>query len=118
MPEFPNFFMLYGPNTNLGHNSIIFMIERQVGLIVECIQRCRWEGWAPVEVRAEAMRRYNQDVQSSLRRSVWDAGCESWYKTASGKITNNWPHGTISYWRRTRRVPWRDFAVAGTDAGR
>jgi cation diffusion facilitator CzcD-associated flavoprotein CzcO len=109
---FPNFFMLYGPNTNLGHNSIIFMIERQVRLVMECVERLRRDRLRAVEVRREAMERYNAEVQRSLKRSVWDAGCQSWYKTASGKITNNWPHGTISYWWRTRRMRWADFASA------
>jgi hypothetical protein len=55
------------------------------------------------------MARYNAGVQRSLKKSVWDAGCESWYKTDSGKITNNWPHSTISYWWHTRRPVWTDY---------
>ena len=106
---FPNFFMLYGPNTNLGHNSIILMIERQVGYIMQCIERSRGRNLRTFEVREDAMVRYNAAVQRSLKKSVWDAGCESWYKTESGKITNNWPHSTISYWWRTRRPVWADF---------
>jgi cation diffusion facilitator CzcD-associated flavoprotein CzcO len=106
---FPNFFMLYGPNTNLGHNSIILMIERQVGYIMQCIERLRQRDLRTLEVCDDAMARYNADVQRSLKKSVWDTGCESWYKNDSGKITNNWPHSTISYWWHTRRPVWADF---------
>lgn len=99
---FPNFFMLYGPNTNLGHNSIILMIECQVRYIMQCIRRLMERNLASIDVRQDAMENYNREVQRSLKQSVWDTGCASWYKNAAGKITNNWPHSTISYWWRMR----------------
>jgi len=103
LPGFPNFFMLYGPNTNLGHNSIIMMIECQVRYIMQCLRALRERDLEWLDVRPEVMTRYNRAVQHSLKQSVWDTGCGSWYKTAAGKITNNWPHSTISYWWQTRR---------------
>jgi len=106
---FPNFFMLYGPNTNLGHNSIIFMIECQVRYVLECVTELAARDLKFLDVRADVARAYNQWVQRRLRRTVWDAGCNSWYKTASGKITNNWPQSTVSFWWRTRRVDPRAF---------
>jgi cation diffusion facilitator CzcD-associated flavoprotein CzcO len=105
---FPNLFLLYGPNTNLGHNSIIFMIECQVGYVMQLIQRMQKNG-AALEVRGEAMRRYNQQLQLDLANTTWGEGCTSWYKTASGKVTNNWSGFTVQYWWRTRRPDFRAF---------
>jgi len=113
---FPNFFMLYGPNTNLGHNSIIFMVELQVAYAMACINRLMVRDLKYLDLHADAMVRYNDAVQRSLRDSVWSAGCKSWYKTAAGKITNNWPHSTITYRWRTRRPVWRDFRETPRDA--
>jgi cation diffusion facilitator CzcD-associated flavoprotein CzcO len=106
---FPNLFMLYGPNTNLGHNSIIFMIECQVGYAVQCIREILKPGNSWLDVRREVMDRYNRELQTALGKTAWTAGCSSWYKTASGKVVNNWSGFTIDYWRRTRRPDWRDY---------
>jgi cation diffusion facilitator CzcD-associated flavoprotein CzcO len=107
--DFPNLFMLYGPNTNLGHNSIIFMLECQVAYIARCIERLSEYGLATLEVRRDAMDRYNAHIAEELSQTIWSAGCDSWYKTASGKITNNWSTFTSAYWWRTRHVDWSAF---------
>ncbi len=107
---FPNLFLLYGPNTNLGHNSIIFMIECQVGYILQCIQELRRRGLAWLDVRRDVMDRYNAAVQRDLQKTSWSAGCTSWYKNESGKITNNWSGFTVEYWWKTRRLDPADFA--------
>ncbi len=106
---FPNLFMLYGPNTNLGHNSIIFMIECQVGYSVLCIQELSKRGVSWLDVRRDVMDRYNRDLQLALSKTAWTAGCASWYKTASGKVVNNWSGFTTDYWRRTRRPKWSEY---------
>jgi cation diffusion facilitator CzcD-associated flavoprotein CzcO len=106
---FPNFFMMYGPNTNLGHNSIIFMIECQVNYALQCIQELGRRGLAYLDVKPEAMRTYNEGVQAELAKSAWAAGCKSWYKTASGKVTNNWSNFTVAYWWRTRHPDFSQF---------
>jgi cation diffusion facilitator CzcD-associated flavoprotein CzcO len=106
---FPNLFLLYGPNTNLGHNSIIFMIECQVGYIVQCIERLRTPGLAALDVKPDEMARYNAKLQEDLKGTAWSAGCTSWYKTESGKVTNNWSGFTVQYWWRTRRPDFRVF---------
>ena len=94
---FPNLFMLYGPNTNLGSNSIIFMIECQVGYIMQCVQRLKRGGFKAVDVKAQVMQAYNSDIQNKLKASVWSAGCSSWYHNEQGKVTNNWPGLTQEY---------------------
>jgi cation diffusion facilitator CzcD-associated flavoprotein CzcO len=117
---FPNLFLLYGPNTNLGHNSIIFMIECQVRYVMQCIERLRRQRLAALDVKPEVQRRYNEALQRNLKRTAWDAGCTSWYKTASGKVTNNWSGFTVEYWWRTRHPDVAAFrevpAVAGQSA--
>jgi cation diffusion facilitator CzcD-associated flavoprotein CzcO len=103
IPRFPNLFLLYGPNTNLGHNSIILMIERQTGYVLRCVRAMGRRDLAWVSPRASAMADYDRDTQAALAKTVWNEGCTSWYKTETGKITNNWPHTTIRYWWATRR---------------
>jgi cation diffusion facilitator CzcD-associated flavoprotein CzcO len=109
--DFPNFFLLYGPNTNLGHNSIIFMIECQVGYVLQCLQAMRRRGARAIDVRPEVMAAYNRGLQDDLRRTAWAAGCSSWYKNAAGKITNNWSGFTLRYWWLTRRPVWAAFRI-------
>jgi len=106
---FPNLFLLYGPNTNLGHNSIIFMIECQVGYVVQCIRELFARDLPWLDVRREAQTRYNAELQRALAKTAWAAGCSSWYKTASGKVTNNWSGFTVDYWRRTLHPRFADF---------
>jgi cation diffusion facilitator CzcD-associated flavoprotein CzcO len=101
---FPNLFLLYGPNTNLGHNSIIFMLECQVHYVMECLRALRERDLASLDVRADVMRAYNERLQATLARTVWAQTARSWYKRADGRITNNWSGTTAEYWWKTRRV--------------
>jgi cation diffusion facilitator CzcD-associated flavoprotein CzcO len=118
VPGFPNFFMLYGPNTNLGHYSIIFMLERQAGYVLACLNRLAANGSATIEVRDEVSRRYNDELQQRLARSTWARVDHSWYMDR-GRITNNWPGSTTAYWWRTRRVRDGDYTfVAAEDIPR
>jgi len=109
---FPNLFLLYGPNTNLGHNSILFMIEAQVRYLLACLEELRRSGRSSLEVRAEAQERFDDEMQRALAGTVWATGCGSWYKTPSGRITNNWKGFTLEYWWRTRRPDWSAFRFA------
>jgi cation diffusion facilitator CzcD-associated flavoprotein CzcO len=111
VPGFPNMFMLYGPNTNLGHNSIIVMLEAQSRYIVQCLQRIVTANLTTLEVREEANRRYNDALQAKLGAMVWSTGCGSWYESA-GRITANWSGSTLDYRRQMRRVQFADFLAA------
>src|SRR5690606_32923147 len=91
---FPNMFLLYGPNTNLGHNSIIFTIECQVRYAMQCIHEFRRRGLKYLDVRPEAMAAFNAEIQRKLGETVWATNCSSWYKNEFGKITNNWAYST------------------------
>ena len=106
---FPNLFLLYGPNTNLGHNSIVFMLERQITYVLTCLRRMTDQAIATLEVRPAAQTASNERLTEELSRTVWAAGCHSWYKTASGRITNNWSGPTARYWARTAYPRWADF---------
>ncbi|MEE9254694.1 MAG: NAD(P)/FAD-dependent oxidoreductase [Pseudomonadales bacterium] len=109
---FPNFFMCYGPNSNLGHNSIIFMIECQVRYILKCIEALRKRRLRYLDVREEAVVRYNRALQRDLRQRVWEA-CNSWYKTDAGKVTNNWAYSTLYYWWKTIEPDFGKFLQIG-----
>ncbi|GAB3283899.1 flavin-containing monooxygenase [Parahaliea aestuarii] len=110
---FPNFFMLYGPNTNLGSNSIIFMVERQVNYAVACIEKLLANGLSSLDINASVMRDYNVKMQRDLADTVWVASCDSWYKNDAGKVVNNWPHTTTRYWWHMREPDFSDFDMKG-----
>ena len=111
VPGSPNFFMIYGPNTNLGHNSIVFMLECQVAHVMRCLRKLRDARGAAIEVRAPEFERYNARVQQRSRRTVF-AGCTSWYLDAHGRHTVNWPGFTTTYRWLTRHAGLGAYRVA------
>jgi cation diffusion facilitator CzcD-associated flavoprotein CzcO len=109
---FPNFFLLLGPNTGLGHNSVVFMIESQVQHVLACLQLMARRNAETIEVRASAVRRFNDGIQRRLRRAVWsEGGCTSWYLDADGVNRALWPGFSFEYWARTRRVRRADYLL-------
>jgi cation diffusion facilitator CzcD-associated flavoprotein CzcO len=101
--RFPNLFIMYGPNTNLSHNSVLFMIECQARYILRCVRAIQSRGLLYLDVHEPVQTAFNRSLTKSLARSVW-ARASSWYKTESGRITANWPGGALEYWWRTRAV--------------
>jgi cation diffusion facilitator CzcD-associated flavoprotein CzcO len=112
---FPNLFVLYGPNTNLGHNSILFMVERQLNLVLQALALQTDAGdtasTGTVEVTSEAFQREDTRIQRLMAGTVWLGPCRSWYKDAAGRVTNNWPTWTVAYWWETLRLATRDLTV-------
>ena len=106
---FPNLFILYGPNTNLGHSSIIYMLESQFRYVLGCIQALQARGLRYLDVKAQVQQAYNRRIQADSHRTIWEQGCSSWYKTASGKSTNNWPGYTFTYRHLTRAPELADY---------
>lgn len=100
---YPNLFQLVGPNTGLGHNSIVFMIEAQVHYLVELLKLLDARQADYAHVRADAQRAFNEDLQANLKGTVWESGCDSWYHTAEGRNITLWPWSTWRYWLRLRR---------------
>lgn len=98
---FPNFFMLYGPNTNLGHNSILLMLESQYGYILQALEAIRAHGGRPLTLKPEALAAFNEQLQAELRGTAWAGSCLSWYKNADNLITNNWSGPVEAYKAQT-----------------
>ena len=115
-PGFPNFFMMYGPNTNLGHNSIIFMIECQARYILQCVERMTARDLALFDLLPEPMARFNEQLEQQLERSVWSQVENSWYRLQNGRITNNWSGTTLAYWWLTRRPDFQAYREVARDA--
>lgn len=108
---FPNLFMLYGPNTNLGHSSIVYMLESQIAYLLDAVRHLA-SGRKWLDVKPEVQGAFNVRIQQRSKQTVWDSGCTSWYKTAEGKNTNNWPGYTFEYRRATRRLRPADYQMA------
>jgi cation diffusion facilitator CzcD-associated flavoprotein CzcO len=101
---FPNLFIVTGPNTGLGHNSLVYMIEAQLDYLMDALRVMERRGATRVEVRSSAQDTYNVDLQSRMDRTVWNSGgCQSWYIDANGKNTTIWPDFTWRYRRQMRR---------------
>ncbi|MCX4197443.1 NAD(P)/FAD-dependent oxidoreductase [Methylobacterium organophilum] len=108
---FPNFFMLLGPNTGLGHNSVVSMIEIQVQHVLDCL-KVLGRGTKTVEVRPEAQARFVDRLQSRMADSIWQAGgCRSWYLDATGRNTTLWPDSVMAYRRSARRARLGDYRL-------
>ncbi len=103
MSGFPNVFRIIGPNTGLGHNSMVYMIESQLSYLMDAIRVMDEQGIATVEVRPEVMEAFNEEVQAMMSGTVWTSGCASWYLDATGKNATLWPDYTFRFRQRTRR---------------
>jgi cation diffusion facilitator CzcD-associated flavoprotein CzcO len=107
--NFPNLFILYGPNTNLAHNSIVFMLESQFRYVLEGFKVLQNYPDAVMDVRPDQQEHFAASVQNHLKDSVWSSGCTSWYLDANGKNTVNWPGFTFTYRLATRRFEPGDY---------
>ncbi len=106
---FPNAFFLLGPNTGLGHSSMILMIESQLRYINQAITTLR--GDETLAPKPAAVKAYNQQIQSELATSIWATSCQSWYKRADGFIPTMWPRSTKAYDKMMRKVNWDELDV-------
>ncbi len=107
---FPNLFQMTGPNTALGHNSIIFMIESMVAYILDAIHTTKRRNCLSLEVQSTVQQAYNRSLQTRLKGTVWTTGCTSWYQQKEGKNIAIWPGSTLEYRWRTRRIRASDFS--------
>ena len=111
---FPNFFMLLGPNTGLGHNSVLLMIEAQVRYVMSCLRLMRKRGEPVMDVRPEVQQRFVEELRSRLPQTVWESGCRSWYQDArTGESAATWPGSVVAYRRRTRAAHAEDYVFSG-----
>ena len=110
-PEFPNFFMMYGPNTNIGHGgSALFLAECQTRYFMGLIQALRTQPIRSVECRQDVHDRYNQEIDSLLGQLSWShPSVSTWYKNAKGRIVTNQPWSLLDYWRLTYEAKLSDY---------
>lgn len=117
--DVPNLFFLLGPNTGLGHNSVVFMIESQIRYIADAIATCDRFGAQALAPTRAAQDRFNADLQSRLSHSVWNAGgCSSWYLDAHGNNRVLWGGYTWQYWAATRKLRPSEYQFFGAGATR
>jgi cation diffusion facilitator CzcD-associated flavoprotein CzcO len=119
VPGFPNLFLMSGPNTGLGHNSIVFMLESQARYILQAIRILAREAGTSLEVRRERHLQFMAKLDKRMARTVWASGCNSWYLDEAGQNFTLWPGFTFEYWWQTRRLHLADFLFhpAGAHAG-
>ena len=111
---FPNFFMLLGPNTGLGHNSVVLMIEAQVRYAMNCLKLMKRRNQRVIEVRAESQQRFVEEIYRRMGGTVWQSGgCKSWYQDpTTGELTTIWPGSVVAYLLRTRSVSPSDHELS------
>lgn len=114
-PEFPNFFMMYGPNTNIGHGgSALFLAECQTRYFMGLIQALRTQPIRSVECRQDVHDRYNQEIDRLLGQLSWShPSVSTWYKNAKGRIVTNQPWSLLDYWRLTHEAKLSDYHLVG-----
>ncbi len=106
---YPNFFMLYGPNTNQGGNSIIVILEAQATYVLSALRAMRLRRARAVDVRRDVMDAYNEELAQALAGTVWSDGCQSYFKNANGRIATQLPQTSRWYAKRTRRFRMREY---------
>lgn len=109
---FPNLFLLMGPNTGLGHNSMIFMIEAQARYAANAIAAMREKQIASIDVKPNVEAAFRRELTAKMKNTVWTTGCSSWYQTPDGEVFL-WPGATVDYWLRTRAVNLDDYVIGG-----
>lgn len=110
VPGFPNMFLMYGPNTNVGSGSVVNMLESQARYIVRLVELLSRQPGTALDVRPSVEKAYDEEIQQRLTRSVWTS-CASWYRDASGRISTNWPGFMAEYRRRTSRLRPDDYRL-------
>ncbi|MFL5660392.1 MAG: 4-hydroxyacetophenone monooxygenase, partial [Ktedonobacteraceae bacterium] len=108
---FPNLFLLIGPNTGLGHNSMVYMIESQLTYILDCLRTMDRRHLRTVEVQPEIQEAFNTELQRRMQGTVWASGCVSWYLDVSGRNTTLWPGFTFEFRRRTRHFDPQHYSL-------
>jgi 4-hydroxyacetophenone monooxygenase len=117
VPDFPNFFLMYGPNTNIVINgSIVYFSECETRYIVGCVELLLTHGHRALDVRKDVHDAFNDRIDAENRRMAWGVSkVSSWYKSASGRVAQNWPFTLLEFWQRTRQPDPADYVLF--DAG-
>ena len=114
---FPNLFTLLGPNTGLGHNSVVFMIESQINLVMDVLRRLRSSSTGAVEPRQDVQDRFVAEMQRLTEGTVWvDGGCSSWYLDGQGHNSALWPTFTMPFRRRLKHMLTDEYVITPAHA--
>jgi hypothetical protein len=112
LPGFPNLFLLLGPNTGLGHSSVVLMIEAQLKQVLKALQHVRDTGAVAIEPSIEAQRRHTARVDRAMAGTVWTSGgCASWYLDATGRNSTLWPGYVTGFRLRLARFRASDYVT-------
>jgi cyclohexanone monooxygenase len=109
VPGFPNFFMLYGPNTNVGSNSVIFMLEAQARYIVRALKYMRRKRKSYVAVRPATMADFIAKIDDWMQGTVWLTRCSNYFRAANGRVVTQWPRSARAFWGMTCRFKPSDY---------
>lgn len=112
VPDFPNMFLLYGPNTNLNHSSILLMLEAQQEYIIQAIKEMETEKMPAIVVKKEIYHDFNEQLQADLKKTAFATSCASWYKNSEGKIINNWSGSVRDYQKVVAVFKLADFTLS------
>ncbi len=118
VPGYPNFFMLYGPNTNVGSNSVIFILEAQAHYIVRALTHMRRRDKSYVEVRPDVMKRYLDKIDTWMQGTVWLTRCSSYFRAPNGRVVTQWPRSARDFWALTRWFRPGDYEFTQTSRRR
>jgi len=114
---FPNLYFMLGPNTALGHNSVVFMIEQQTKYIIKMLDEMQRRGATVAEATKPAQDDFNEEIQRLVSKGIWtQGGCTSWYLDSQGKNRTIWPKFTFQYWWETRKVVAEDYTWSSAKA--
>ena len=108
---FPNLFFLLGPNTGLGHSSMVYMIESQIAHVMAALAHMRSRGAETIEVTREAQARHNAQLERKLEGTVWNTGCASWYLDRTGRNSTAWPDWTWKFRRRVEQLDPSEYRL-------
>ena len=111
VPDFPNLFLLYGPNTNGGTGSVVATLESSMQHVLAALKAMRGAGASRIEVRREAADAFDAELRDALRRTVWHTGCTNWYVDEHGNDPSQWPWSWSAYRRRTARLDPAAYAA-------
>lgn len=111
VPNFPNMFMLFGPNTNSITNTIVFLLERQASYIRQAVEHKQREQLASLEVSPFTYQRFQAWLEAKLDRTVFTDNCPGWYTNDEGKVTAMWPASHLAYARATRRFKPEEYVA-------
>ena len=109
---FPNMFLVVGPNTGLGHSSMILMIEAQVNLIMESLKAMKRKQAKFIDLKPQVQQDFNKEIQEKLSHTVWqNGGCHSWYQMKNGKNVTLWPGFTFTFMERTKKFEEEKYEI-------